>query len=234
MVAPPPVDPAPPASVEALLARARQLAGRRLAEVAGEMGLLTPPDTRREKGWIGQLLEAALGASAGSAALPDFPQLGVELKTLPVDARGRPRESTYVCTVPLQGTSLDWQESWVRRKLQRVLWFPVEIDADLALAERRLGMPLLWRPDEEEAALLRRDWEELMDMVCRGELEQISAHHGEVLQIRPKAADSRALTDAVSGDGTAIRTLPRGFYLRASFTRRIIERHYVIATNCAS
>ncbi len=228
MPAPPP---APPADMDELLARAHGLAGRPLAEVAAGLGLATPADTRREKGWIGQLLETALGASAGSAALPDFPRLGVELKTLPVDARGRPRESTYVCTVPLQGAGFDWATSWVRRKLQCVLWFPVQSETGLALGERRLGMPLLWRPDAEEEALLRRDWEELMDLVCAGRLDEISARHGEVLQIRPKAADSRALTDTVSGEGTTVRTLPRGFYLRAGFTRRIIERHYVVMSD---
>ena len=220
--------PAPPDSREALLARAQQLAGHTLAEVAGQLGWRVPADTRREKGWIGQLLEAALGATAGAAAEPDFPHLGVELKTLPVDARGRPRESTWVCTVPLRAGSLDWHDSWVRRKLRCVLWFPIESGADLRLAERRLGMPLLWQPSAEEEALLRRDWEELMDMICRGGLEQITARHGEALQIRPKGADSRALTDTVSGDGEAVRTLPRGFYLRASFTRAIIERHYLV------
>jgi DNA mismatch repair endonuclease MutH len=43
-------------------------------------------DLKRDKGWIGILLELWLGASAGSKPEQDFAALGVELKTIPVTA----------------------------------------------------------------------------------------------------------------------------------------------------
>ena len=55
----------------------------------------------RAKGLAGTLIERALGASAGSTAEPDFPALGIELKTIPIDAAGRICESTFVCTIAL-------------------------------------------------------------------------------------------------------------------------------------
>ena len=66
-------------------------------------------------------------------------------------------------------------------------------------------------------------------MVSLGELERITAHHGTWLQIRPKAADSRARRWGVGETGEHIRTLPRGFYLRPAFTQRILARSYVLA-----
>ena len=151
----------------------------------------------------------------------------MELKTLPINAHGQPSESTYVCTVPLQDNlHLDWQHSWVKRKLQRVLWLPVEGTREIPFAQRRVGMALLWSPDSHQAEQLQRDWEELMDMVCLGRLDEISARHGEVLQIRPKAAHSRVLSQATEPDGSPGQTLPRGFYLRSQFTRQILENHY--------
>ncbi|MDI8106950.1 hypothetical protein MJN85_30220, partial [Salmonella enterica subsp. enterica serovar Anatum] len=42
---------------------------------------------------------------------------------------------------------------------------------------------------EEEDRQLRLDWEELMDMIVLGQVERITARHGEVLQLRPKAAN---------------------------------------------
>lgn len=218
----------PPRDETELLARARRLAGRMLGELAGELGVAVPTDLRRHKGWVGQLIEQALGASAGSLAAPDFEAIGVELKTLPVDGRGLPRESTYVCTVPLEAAGEDWEHSWLRRKLARVLWLPVQAEKDVGLPQRRIGSALLWSPAPEEEVLLRRDWEELTERILLGELEQISARHGEVLQIRPKAADSRVLRHAVGADGERVLTNPRGYYLRATFTAAILRRHFVL------
>ncbi|MDU5730351.1 MAG: DNA mismatch repair endonuclease MutH [Citrobacter freundii] len=194
----------PPESETQLLSQARQLSGYALGELAAMAGIVTPKDLKRDKGWIGVLLEIWLGASAGSKPEQDFAALGVELKTIPVDSLGRPLETTFVC-------------SHVRHKLKRVLWIPVEGERSIPLAERRVGSPLLWSPNEEEDRQLRLDWEELMDMIVLGHVERITARHGEVLQLRPKAANARALTEAIGANG----------YLKKNFTRALLERHFL-------
>ncbi len=217
----------PPQSEADLVSRARELAGTTLGAIAARLGVDVPPDQRRAKGWVGTLVERALGAAAGSRAQPDFEQIGVELKTLPVDARGKPRESTFVCTIPLAEIgAVEWQRSRVRRKLARVLWVPVQAQPALAMAERRVGEALLWSPDADDEAVLRFDWEELAGRIGTGDVESISGHLGRFLQVRPKAADSHARTRGFDADGAPLWTLPRGFYLRAAFTARILERHY--------
>ncbi len=221
------MKPPPPNSEQELLERANALAGRPLEQIANLAGRPCPADLRHNKGWHGQLLETLLGASAGSLAEPDFQTIGVELKTLPIDHRGLPKESTYVCTVPLENQAGTWEQSWVHNKLRRVLWMPVEADTTIPLARRRIGTPLLWSPDTGEETALRQDWEELMDMVCLGELEKITAHHGNVLQIRPKAADAKSLTWGIGANGDRIPTTPRGFYLRSHFTAQILHKNYI-------
>ncbi|KAB8305289.1 DNA mismatch repair endonuclease MutH [Erwinia endophytica] len=219
----------PPENEHQLLERARLLAGYTLGELALRANLTIPHDLRRDKGWVGMLLERYLGASAGSKPEQDFAEIGVELKTIPIDAQGRPLETTFVCVAPLTGnTGVVWQTSHVRHKLARVLWVPVEGNRDIPLAERRVGAPLLWSPNEKEEALLRQDWEELMDMIVLGQVERITARHGQVLQIRPKAANSKALTEGIGEKGQPIMTLPRGFYLKKTFTAPLLARHFLL------
>ena len=219
----------PPRSEEELLERAKKMAGEPLAALAEAHAVAVPAVSRRAKGWAGQLIEAYLGATAGSLSEPDFQHIGVELKTIPVSADGAPRESTYVCTVPLMGeSSTGWHGCNVQRKLARVLWVPVVTDDATEPGDRVIGWPLLWSPSSRQASALEADWQELMDMVCLGELESISAHHGTYLQIRPKAADSRARRWGIGESGEHVRTLPRGFYLRPSFTRAILQQHYAL------
>ncbi|AKG68002.1 DNA mismatch repair endonuclease MutH [Serratia fonticola] len=223
------LSPLPPENEQQLLARAQALAGFNLGELAARAQVSIPKDLKRDKGWVGMLLELYLGAMAGSKPEQDFPELGIELKTIPVDATGNPLETTFVCVAPLTGNSgVTWESSHVRHKLARVLWIPVEGERQIPLAQRRVGSPLLWQPNQEETEMLRRDWEELMDLIVLGQVERITARHGEVLQLRPKAANNKALTEATGEQGQPILTLPRGFYLKKNFTRALLARHFTL------
>jgi DNA mismatch repair protein MutH len=84
----------------------------------------------------------------------------------------------------------------------------------------------LWSPGIEEEAALRFDWEELAGLIGRGDVERVTGHLGRVLQVRPKAADSRARRSGIDAEGTPFAALPRGFYLRARFTARLLAEHY--------
>lgn len=214
-----------PTSEHELLARARALAGLTLAELAAQEGVALPADARREKGWTGQLIEHALGADAGNRAQPDFTALAVELKTLPLDRLGRPRESTYVCRAPSAPEGgMRWEQSLVWHKLRRVLWLPVEAAHETPLPTRRLGWAFLWSPSESEERLLGEDWEELHTLLCLGRRDEVSAHLGTLLQLRPKGADARETAPGYDGDGRASRLPPLGFYLRARFTRELLAQ----------
>ena len=216
-----------PASLAELNARSLALAGLTLGQIASQLQLAVPANLQRDKGWVGQLLEQALGATAGSKAEPDFPHLGVELKTLPIDRNGKPLESTYVCVAPLTDVGgLQWQNSWVCRKLQQVLWVPILAEREIPLAERVIGTPFLWQPSLQQQQELQQDWEELMEQITLGGIANIRGAQGKHLQLRPKAANSKALTDAIGADGEPIRTLPRGFYLKATFTADILARQF--------
>jgi DNA mismatch repair protein MutH len=214
----------PPTTTQALMARARTIAGLSLGQLAGELGWQVPADQRRQKGWVGQLLEAALGADAHNQSLPDFTQLGIELKTLPVNAQGKPRETTFVCTIPLLTIHRQsWETSQVWRKLQHVLWVPVEACPTIALAERRVGIAVLWRPDAAQTAALRQDWLEITGMIVTGELASLSGKLGQYLHVRPKGLNGRSLCWSYNQAGDKVLTLPRGFYLRTGLTEQILQ-----------
>lgn len=217
--------PSEPTTQEELLARARSIAGHTVFEIATRAGREVPIDLRRNKGFIGHLAEWALGAPSHTKAAPDFEALGVELKTVPISIEGIPRESTFVCTIDLRSiANTDWDSSALRRKLQRVLWVPIEADKSVPLPSRRFGTPLLWTLGGEDEALLRADWEHLVELISRDDLERVTAHLGMYLQVRPKAAHSRERRRVVDRDEVPIDGKPRGFYLRRQFTARLFAR----------
>ncbi len=213
-----------PQTVEQLLSQAQSIAGLTFGELADELHIPVPPDLKRDKGWVGMLLERALGATAGSKAEQDFSHLGVELKTLPINAEGYPLETTFVSLAPLvQNSGVKWENSHVRHKLSCVLWMPIEGSRHIPLRERHIGAPILWKPTAEQERQLKQDWEELMDLIVLGKLDQITARIGEVMQLRPKGANSRSITKGIGRNGEVIETLPLGFYLRKAFTGGILN-----------
>lgn len=217
-----------PQSESELLANAQWLAGFRLGEIAEMLKMPVPPDLKRDKGWVGLLIETALGANAGSKPEQDFAHLGIELKTIPINAKGEPLETTFVSLAPLvQNHGITWQSSHVKHKLQKVLWIPVEGSRNIPLAERHIGQPILWQPSKEQEQQLQQDWEELMELIVLGQFNKINATLGEVLQLRPKGRNNRSLTQAVDSTGQPIQSLPLGFYLRKQFTREILQQFLV-------
>jgi len=114
-----------------------------------------------------------------------------------------------------------------------VLWLPIEADPpsrptdpSRPLIERAFGSAFLWSPSDTELELLRGDYEEVAERVLRGAIDTVRGDLGVVLQVRPKAAHGRQRTLAPDGDEGFQWTGPRGFYLRPSFTARLLERAF--------
>lgn len=212
------------ATEQELIEKARWLAGFRLGEIAQMLNISVPPDLKRDKGWVGMLIETALGAKAGSKAEQDFAHLGIELKTIPINQQGMPLETTFVSLAPLTDNhGIIWQTSHVRHKLQKVLWVPVQGERDIPLAERHIGQAVLWSPTAKQEQQLQQDWEELMELIVFGRLSEINATLGEVLQLRPKGRSRLSRANAVDINGGKIQSMPLGFYLRKQFTAQILQ-----------
>lgn len=208
----------PEANEESLLARALSLAGRPLSmlqEGAAGVG----------KGAAGEMVERALGIAPSSRPEPDVPELGIEVKTLPV-RDGRVVESTWVCTAaPASIVHESWASSRARAKLARVLFVPIDVSAP-ALLDRRVGTAFLWSPDEDEERTLRSDWEDLADLVAQGLSSSLSARRGRALQLRPKAKDASVVRRFTAPDGESWLARPQGFYLRRAFVQGIVDARF--------
>lgn len=219
----------PPESKDQLLQRAFQLSGMTLGQLANKLNQPTPETLLHAKGWVGQLLEKSLGATAGNLDLPDFPNLGIELKTLPINHQLLPQESTYLCRISLPINENDFYQSRVWRKCQRILWIPIQAAPAIPIVNRQIGTPLLWRPSAEIEAILKQDWHELNEMMRLGQFENLSARLGTYLHVRPKAANSKDLIHVLNEEGTTIPIVPKGFYLRSCLTQHILSTNFFLA-----
>ncbi len=193
--------------------RAYRLQGQSLQYLANALGVSLPKKRGHPKGLVGQMLESYLGADAGNQARPDFTGLGIELKSISLNTSGKPTTATFVSGVPSHIRKFpEWEESSVCKKLQRVLWIPIEMVNGEPMSMSRIGTPILWSPDEHTVGLLRQDWEELIELVCLARFDSIHAGLGAYLQLRPRTGER----------ATQGQPHPLSFYLRAKFTEQFI------------
>jgi DNA mismatch repair protein MutH len=207
-----------------LLAHARALIGVELGELADTLGLPVPVGRVRTKGWSGQVIEHELGCAVGGGRGPDFAALGVELKTVPVDATLAPRESTAVCQIdPIAIAGESWETSYVRRKLARVLFVALEVAR--SVGERRVAAVQLWSPSAADERALREDFELIVRGYYRqGRAADLTGYVGSVLQVRPKGRDADDVRDAYDAQGRPTRIGKHGFYLRPAFVAAILRQ----------
>ena len=217
----------PPTSLAELQQRMDLMAGLTLGEIADELQVQVPESLLVEKGWGGQLIEAYLGATAGNLPEPDFQHLGVELKTIPITAEGKPLETTFVCVAPLtQALGETWRTSNVYKKLRHVCWVPIISDRAIPIPHRQVATPFLWQMSKEEEARFEADWQELTELILLGHHDQITAKHGDILQLRPKAADSSVRSQGFDREGRPVQAPPKGFYIRTDFTRALLKSQF--------
>ncbi len=215
--------------VQALVSHARALVGARLSDIADGLGLPVPVGNVRTKGWSGQIIERELGGSEETAHGPDFAALGIELKTVPVDAGMRPVESTAVCVIdPISIAAESWQTSYVRQKLARVLFVALQVPASRvasrSVGDRRVSAALLWCPSDADERLLQADFEMFVrDYFRAGRAAELTGHLGRALQVRPKAKHARDQRRAFNEEGQAVRVGKSGFYLRPAFVGAILR-----------
>lgn len=196
---------------------------RSVGAVARELNIQIPRVPAQTKGFVGQLVEKYLGVNNNNLASLDLGELGIELKTIPVNAAFSPLESTYVCTVESNRRVLTWQDSWVCKKLSKVLWIPILIKPQGPIEENIILEPILWQPSAEIAAILAQDFMELMDLFYLGEGGSLSAKYGTYLHIRPKAANSLVVVDYLDSNNVYTKIVPKGFYLRTQLTKQIMQ-----------
>jgi len=212
---------ASPDSIDELLIRCRAICGCSVVDLANYIGLPVPKNLKTAKGWVGRVIEYALGADCNNKAAPDFSKLGIELKTVPVNAKMRPLESTYVCTAPITKQLSKFENSVVWCKLAHVLWVPIVVTGN-TIADRTVGMSLLWQPKASLKSILQSDWEDIQEYLACGLVDKLTARVGNYLHIRPKAASSAVLIPWLTLDGDYQYTTPKGFYIRTTLTKSIL------------
>ncbi|HMI77087.1 MAG TPA: DNA mismatch repair endonuclease MutH [Buchnera sp. (in: enterobacteria)] len=206
-----------------LLKYAKNLTGYTLGELSNALLNNIPKNINYDKGFTGRLIEKYLGVLSNNQPRQDFYAIGIELKTIPINQYGYPLEDTFICTAPLvKNTGLIWEHSYFYKKIKRILWVPILAEKNIIVSKRVIQKPFLWSPTRIERTLIKKDWEEFMDLIVLGKIETLTGEYGQVLRILKKS--NAKYIKGIGEKGESINTPIRTLYFRKKFTYPILSR----------
>lgn len=212
-------------SEEELERHAWDLTGRSAGEVADLLGMkIAKSDQGGERAGLGELVERYFGKLRDNAPEPDIKNLGIEIKTLPMERRSaawRVKEPTSVTQIDYHELARqNWATAPIRKKIKRILWVPFEHDKT---DKRRcvFRRPFLWSPPAVDEPAFQADFDGVRQMVRQGKAHELSETLSKVLAARRKGASGSRTTQPYSAEPAKTRA----WAFKTAYTQPLLEQN---------
>lgn len=213
------------ASEEEILARARQLIGKKVSDLNKLVSDVRVDNN--EKGQVGNIIQYyGFGLPPNSLAEPDFTGERIELKIIPLTRSGkgqlRVKERTKVCSINYQSLVKEtWEISHAHSKLNKILFVVVEHDYNHKIESKIIDAFMFRAAEVADYTVIQQDWTRTQNTVQEGRAHEISERHSKILAA--SRAGSGGPTDLVVQPYSTIKAPKRAFSLKPSYTNAIIE-----------
>jgi DNA mismatch repair protein MutH len=214
-------------SVDSIYKFAQLLTGKTLNEV---VTLPEQVQNMRNRGELGGLVEAHFFELPATTSNLDFPEAGLELKTtgLKIGPKGTYQAKERLVLTMINYLKLaeeDWESStfYTKCKLMLILFYLYE--GGIPTYDQRFVLdPLLYKLDEHDAAVIKRDWEFIKEKVVSGRAHELS--EGDTFYLG-------ACRKGAGGEGEKLRPQPnnslgakaRAFSFKPSYMNLLIAGH---------
>lgn len=186
--------------------------------------LLGGKEFDKGKGAIGQIIEReGFGMANNNEARPDFDNLGIELKILPLKRTAKNdltvKERTKICSINyVKLIDEHWDHSHAKNKLQEILFVFYEYNK-VDPSNSTIIDYLFFQLENSDEPLIRSDWERTRGLVEKGLAHELSESQNVIL------AASRSGAGGLSEDkwdvqpNNSQKARKRAFSLKPSFTK---------------
>ncbi|WP_058269919.1 Sau3AI family type II restriction endonuclease [Olsenella massiliensis] len=179
---------------------------------------IVPPVSRR--GSLGNFVEEKYFLYApNSDPRPDFPKVGIELKTTPMkrlkDQSLSAKERLVISMIDYHSVvNEDFEHSHFLDKARNILLLAYLYEKEKDPLDFEFVLADLWGIPEDDLPQIKRDWETVVGKVREGRAEDISGSDTLYLEACTKATNSRKRT---TQPFSAIPAKPRAWALKASY-----------------
>lgn len=193
----------------------------------GELKLeLSIERANMKKGASGLIVENLLGIKNNNNSDADIPEIGCEVKILPIQKNRngeiKAKEPTQIQMINyFEVAGEKWETAKVRKKINLTFWvvyIAKENSTSLHQDEYRIIDYFVDHPNESKIIVFKRDWELIQDFILKGLSDKLSCSMGEYLEPKTKGANNQDKTNAPDGKGGVLRARRRAFYYKKKYT----------------
>lgn len=197
--------------------------GKTIGEIKVELSL---DRKNMKKGASGLIVENLLGLKNNNKADADIPEIGCEVKVLPIqknrDGRIIVKEPTQIQMINyFQVADEKWETAKIRKKIDLTFWIiylAKENSKSLHQNDYKIIDYFIDHPNENKLTIFKEDWEAIQDYIIKGWADKLSCSMGTYLEPKTKGANNRDKTDAPDGTGGKLRARRRAFYYKKNYT----------------
>lgn len=188
---------------------------------------------KMKKGASGLIVENLLGIENNNRDEADLPQIGCEIKILPLqknrDGSIKAKEPTAIQMINYCEVAREtWETAKIRSKINLTFWvvYLAKVDGKHKRQDDYVIVDyFLDHPSDAKNGVFKTDWEEIQSYIKRGDADKLSCSMGTYLEPKTKGASNQDKTDAPDGKGGITRVRRRAFYYKKNYTNTEIIPH---------
>lgn len=182
------------------------------------------------KGASGLIIENLLGIENNNRDEADIPEIGCEIKILPLQKNKhgeiKAKEPTAIQMINyIEVAKETWETAKLRGKIALTFWVVYLAKKDgksLNQNDYVIVDYFLDHPNDAHNSIFRKDWEDIQEFIKTGRADLLSCSMGKFLEPKTKGANNQDKTDAPDGKGGLIKVRRRAFYYKKNYTNTAI------------
>lgn len=201
--------------------------GKTIGQIKDELSI---ERSKMVKGASGLIVEKLLGFENNNRDSADIPEIGCEIKILPLqknrDGTIKAKEPTAIQMINyIEVAKETWETAKLRRKIALTFWVVYLAKTSGKAMEQNdyvIVDYFLDHPNDVQNGIFRKDWENIQEYIKTGRADQLSCSMGEYLEPKTKGKNNQDKTDAPDGKGGTLKARRRAFYYKKNYTNTAI------------
>lgn len=196
--------------------------GKSIAQIKSELNI----DRNMKKGASGLIVENLLGIKNNNKPEADIPEIGCEIKILPLQQNRngdiKAKEPTAIQMINfLEVANENWNNAKIRKKIKLTFWvvyLAQENGKRLKQDDYKIIDCYLDNPNEQVNSIFKKDWEDIRECIIKGLADKLTCSMGTYIEPKTKGKNNQDKTDAPDGKGGVIKVRRRAFYYKKYYT----------------
>jgi DNA mismatch repair endonuclease MutH len=197
--------------------------GKTIGELKSELNI---ERENMKKGASGLIVENLLGITNNNNSDADIPEIGCEVKILPIQKNKngeiKAKEPTQIQMINyFEVANEKWETAKIRKKISLTFWvvyLAKENSVSLHQDQYKIIDYFVDHPNENKILVFKKDWELIQSFILKGLSDKLSCSMGEYIEPKTKGANNQDKTDAPDGKGGVLRARRRAFYYKKKYT----------------